>query len=292
MSRRGLPKKFKPARELHYVEALLEKAAQPVIRMVPIDRIDPNPWQPRQDLGDLEELARSIREKGLLEPILVRPHGERYQVVAGERRLRACQMAGLTEVPCIELDISNSEMLEIALIENLQRKDLDPFEEADAYHRLIEEFGYTHAELARVLGKARSTITEVLRLREIPEPIRDLCRAHGILSRRQLLTIARQPDVAAMRLCVEEMRRAATPSGSPAPSRSESSPSADRTPSAPAERRRAYAPRRPFVYRDPFGVFELRMRFYRGTYTVDAIRTALQQVIDAIDRGEIRTDET
>ncbi len=289
MSRRGLPKKFKPAKELHYVEALLEKAAQPVIRMIPVDRIDPNPWQPRQDFGDLEELARSIRDRGLLEPILVRPHGERYQVVAGERRLRACQMAGLTEVPCIELEISNSEMLEIALIENLQRKDLDPFEEAEAYHRLIEEFGYTHAELARVLGKARSTITEVLRLREIPEPIRAMCRAHGILSRRQLLTIARQPDVAAMRFCVEEMRRASSPAGASATARAASSPSTARSPSA--ERQRTPASRRPFVYRDPFGVFELRMRFYRGTYTADAIRAALQQVIDAIDRGDIRTDE-
>lgn len=280
MSKRGLPRDLSLDKDLHYVEALLERTPRPVVRMIPIDRLDPNPWQPRQDFGDLEELAESIRTKGLLAPILVRPRGDRYQVVAGERRLRACRMAGLTEVPCIEVDVSDSEMLEVALIENLQRKDLDPFEEAEAYRRLMDEFGYTHAEMARVLGKARSTITETLSLLAIPDEIRALCRRHGITSRRQLLTVARQPDPIAMRLCVQEIiqgQRGRVEKVETAPA---SRP--DRRPSeGPTE------PERPpaglFVFRDPFGTFEVRIRFYRGQAEPDDVRRALAQVLAELE---------
>lgn len=274
MSKRGLPRDLNLGKDLHYVEALLERSPRPVVRMVPIDRLDPNPWQPRQDFGDLEELAESIRTKGLLTPILVRPRGDRYQVVAGERRVRACRMAGLTEVPCIEVDVSDSEMLEVALIENLQRKDLDPFEEAEAYRRLMDEFGYTHAEMARVLGKARSTITETLSLLNIPDDIRALCREHGIVSRRQLLTIARQPDPMAMRLCLQEIlrgqkARVEPPTGKVHPPEG---------PSAPEK-----PPAGLFVFRDPFGAFEVRVRFYRGQAEPDDVRRALTQVLAELE---------
>lgn len=276
MSKRGLPRDLSLEKDLHYVEALLERTPRPVVRMIPIDRLDPNPWQPRQDFGDLEELAESIRTKGLLAPILVRPRGERYQVVAGERRLRACRMAGLTEVPCIEVDVSDSEMLEVALIENLQRKDLDPFEEAEAYRRLMDEFGYTHAEMARVLGKARSTITETLSLLVIPDEIRALCRQHGITSRRQLLTIARQPDPMAMRLCVQEIVRGQRGRVEPTAAGGK-----DRRPEGPTGSENP--PSGLFVFRDPFGTFEVRVRFYRGQAGTEAVRQALSQVLAELE---------
>lgn len=276
MSKRGLPRDLSLEKDLHYVEALLERTSRPVVRMIPIDRLDPNPWQPRQDFGDLQELAESIRTKGLLAPILVRPRGERYQVVAGERRLRACRMAGLTEVPCIEVDVSDSEMLEVALIENLQRKDLDPFEEAEAYRRLMDEFGYTHAEMARVLGKARSTITETLSLLVIPDEIRALCRQHGITSRRQLLTIARQPDPMAMRLCVQEIVRSQRGRVEPtAAGGKDRRPEGQTGPENP--------PSGLFVFRDPFGTFEVRVRFYRGQADTEAVRRALAQVLAELE---------
>ncbi|MCS7311933.1 MAG: ParB/RepB/Spo0J family partition protein [Acidobacteria bacterium] len=276
MSKRGLPRDLSLDKDLHYVEALLERTPRPVVRMISIDRLDPNPWQPRQDFGDLEELAESIRTKGLLAPILVRPRGDRYQVVAGERRLRACRMAGLAEVPCIEVDVADSEMLEIALIENLQRKDLDPFEEAEAYRRLMDEFGYTHAEMGRVLGKARSTITETLSLLAIPEEIRALCRQHGITSRRQLLTIARQPDPMAMRLCVQEIVRGHRGSVETAAGGRKDRPS-----ESPTESERP--PGGLFVFRDPLGTFEVRVRFYRGQAESEDVRRALAQVLAELE---------
>lgn len=277
MPKRGLPRDLKLKKGLHYVEALLEKTAQPVIRMIPVDRITPNPWQPRQDFGDLEELAESIRQHGLLEPIIVRPIEDGFQLVAGERRLRASRLAGLEEVPCIEIDATDQQMLEFALIENLQRKDLDPFEEADAYQQLIDEFGYTHAELARVLNRSRSTVTEILSLRHIPPEIRALCREKGILTRKELLTIARQPDRMAMRLCFEELLRSREAPVSPEPVSAEEK---ERRPRA----RRSAAHQ--FLYRDPFGRFEVRVRLYRGRNSTSAIREALTEALESLAARE------
>src|SRR5262247_4945078 len=119
--------------------------------MIPIDKLAPNPLQPRIEIGDLTELVSSIKEKGVLEPLLVRPSdvGGRYMIIAGERRYRASIEAGLTEVPCIELDVDDKAVAEISLIENLQRKDLTPFEEADGLQALADRFGYKHEDIAR-----------------------------------------------------------------------------------------------------------------------------------------------
>src|SRR5215471_8901114 len=116
----------------HYVEALSTVTTDPVGRMVPIDLIDPNPGQPRQVMGDLSELMASIAEKGILEPLLVRQRGERFQIIAGERRYQAAIQVGLRELPVVVRDVDEAETLELALIENLQRKDLTAFEEAEA----------------------------------------------------------------------------------------------------------------------------------------------------------------
>ncbi|HYG59220.1 MAG TPA: ParB/RepB/Spo0J family partition protein [Symbiobacteriaceae bacterium] len=131
--------------------------------------IDANPRQPRKsfDSARLEELAASIREHGVVQPIVVRPRGERYEIVAGERRWRASQIAGLAKIPALVRDFSEAETMEIALIENLQREDLNPLEEAEAYRVLLEEFQLTQDELARRLGKSRPQITNTLRLLQL-----------------------------------------------------------------------------------------------------------------------------
>lgn len=139
------------------------------IQDLEIKAIVPNPKQPRKsfDQSKLEELAASIREHGVVQPIVVRPRGERFEIVAGERRWRASQLAGLSKVPALVRDFSEAETMEIALIENLQREDLNPLEEAEAYKVLLEEYQLTQDELARRLGKSRPQITNTLRLLQL-----------------------------------------------------------------------------------------------------------------------------
>jgi ParB family chromosome partitioning protein len=163
--------------------------------MIPVDQIRPNPDQPRKALGDLRELTESIREKGVLEPLLVRfvPREDCYYIISGERRYHASRAAGLREVPAIEKMADDAETLEIALIENIQRKDLTPFEESDGLQRLAEQFDYTHDDVAKKIGKSRSSVSEILFLKNIPEPIRKRCIESGVLARTLLLQIAKQP---------------------------------------------------------------------------------------------------
>jgi ParB family transcriptional regulator, chromosome partitioning protein len=154
-------------------------AARPTDRL-PIERIRPNPDQPRRDFDEkeLEDLAASIREKGVIQPLIVRPvPSGGYEIVAGERRWRAAQRAGLHDLPAVIRDISDSEMLEIAIIENIQRADLNPLEEAQGYRQLMDRFGHTQERLAEALGKSRSHIANLLRLLTLPEPVLELLRA-------------------------------------------------------------------------------------------------------------------
>jgi ParB family chromosome partitioning protein len=143
--------------------------------MVPIEQLAPSPHQPRRrfDEAELDSLADSMRRHGLLQPLLVRPAGDgRYEIVAGERRWRAAQRAGLDEVPVLVRELGERDTLEIALVENVQRKDLTALEEADGYRRLIEEFGHTQDEIATALGKSRSHVANTMRLLALPEPVR------------------------------------------------------------------------------------------------------------------------
>ncbi len=209
MSKRGLPSNFKLRHDLHYVELLTNKAqGAPIGRMIPIDKLAPNPSQPRIDIGDLTDLIASIKEKGVLEPLLVRPCdvGGRFVIISGERRFRASLEAGLTELPCIEMDVDDRAVAEISLIENLQRKDLTPFEEADGLQALAQRFGYTHEEMARKIGKSRTSITESLSLAGIPPEIRELCRRADITSKSMLLQIVRQPTEEEMRQFVHRIK--------------------------------------------------------------------------------------
>lgn len=195
-----------------------EQGAGPLGRLIPARHVHPSPDQPRHRLGDLDPLVASIRDHGLLQPILVRKLGEKdYQIIAGERRFRAAVRAGLDVIPCIEREATSRERLELALVENLLREDLSPFEEAEACEGLVKDHGHTHASLARELGRSRVSVTESLTLLRIPARIRDLCQAGGIVSRRQLLKVARQADGAAMESAVNLMARglSVTPKRSP-----------------------------------------------------------------------------
>jgi len=190
----GLPKSLDMRHNGHFVDLISKRSTGPQIRMIPIDKIDPNPQQARNELGEIHELMASIKEKGILEPILVRPRRGRYEIIAGERRYIASKRLGLTEMPAIEKNVEDNEAMEIALIENLQRKDLDFFEEADGLQSLADVYGYNHQQIAQKIGKARSTITETLNLGKIPKDIRELCKEYHITSRSTLIEIAKQKN--------------------------------------------------------------------------------------------------
>jgi len=148
------------------------------VQQIPLELIEPNPYQPRQHFDEekLQELAQSIAELGLLEPVLVRRTGQTYQLIAGERRVRAARIAGLSEVPALVKDFGDLEVMQVALIENLQREDLNPIEEAEGYQRLIEEFGFTQSQAAQAVGRKRSSIANALRLLNLEESEKQMVR--------------------------------------------------------------------------------------------------------------------
>ncbi len=202
----GLPANRRMRHDRHFVDELAQRMGEGIGRMVRITAITSNQDQPRSSLGALEDLQSSIDKHGVLEPLLVRRLDDgRYELVSGERRFHAAMAVGLTEVPCIELDVSDQLALEIALIENLQRKDLTAFEEADGYRTLIEKYDYTHEEVGQAVGRSRVTVTESLRLLAIPEAIRNLCRHADITAKGVLLEIARAPDEDSMERLVREI---------------------------------------------------------------------------------------
>jgi len=200
----------------HYVEALAASAGTPIGRMVSIEQIDPNPNQPRQVMGDLSELMASIAEKGIIEPLIVRQRGDRFQIVAGERRYQAAVQVGLRELPVVISDADEAEMLELALIENLQRENLNPVEEARAFKRLGDEFHLSQEDIATRVGKTRSAVTNSIRLLQLPPSVLaqlesgELSAGHG----RSLLGLdspaaqtALAKDAAARRLSVRDTEK-------------------------------------------------------------------------------------
>jgi ParB family chromosome partitioning protein len=257
--------------DAHYVEALSVSSGTPVGRMVPIEQIDPNPNQPRQVMGDLSELMASIAEKGVIEPLIVRQRAGRYQIIAGERRYQAAVQVGLRDLPVVVRDVDDNEVIELALVENLQRKDLTPFEEAEALHALAERCGYTHEDLARKLGKSRTSVTESLTLNQMPEEVKNLCRLADITSKSLLLQIVRQSDPRKMTALVEKMARegintrqqlrAVAPPSKPKPGRP-----------------RAYV----FSYKAPTKDFNLKLQFRRSQVERDEIIKALMDIIQEL----------
>ncbi len=203
---KGLPQEKKVKRDLHFVEELFSARTETVGRYIELKKIDVNPFQPRKDFGDLSDLVYSIKEKGVLEPILVRPNKGRYEIIAGERRYQASKIAGIKQIPCIEVEVDDGGSLEISLIENLQRKNLDPFEEAAALQNLCQYFEYTHEQVAKRIGKSRTSITEILSLNRIPENIKEMCRHADIDSKSMLLQIARLDNENDMILLIEKIK--------------------------------------------------------------------------------------
>jgi len=161
----------------------LEEKDENAISYVNIARIKRNPMQPRQnfDRKKLEELIASIKEKGVLQPVLVRAKDGDFELIAGERRFRAAEALGLTEIPVIIRNVSDVDALELSLIENIQREELNPIEEANAYQRLVEEFGFSQDEVAKAVGKDRTTITNTIRLLALPRRVQEMV-LHGELS--------------------------------------------------------------------------------------------------------------
>jgi ParB family transcriptional regulator, chromosome partitioning protein len=265
--RRGLPETIAMRHDQHYVEALAASAGTPIGRLIPIDLIDPNPHQPRQVMGDLSELMASIAEQGILEPLVVRQRGGRFQIVAGERRYQAAVQVGLRELPVVIRDVDETEMLELALIENLQRKDLTPFEEAEALHGLAERCGYTHEDLARRLGKSRTSVTESLTLNGMPEDVRNLCRLADISSKSLLLQVVRQDTPEKMTALIE---RIASQGGTATRQQLR-----DAVAKPKAGRPKHYV----FAYHPPTKAFNLKLSFTKSRATRDEIIDALEAIL-------------
>ncbi len=183
----------------------LKKTITGGVYEIPLDKIQPNPYQPRKyfDETALAELAESIKQNGVIQPIVIRQGDDNeLYLVAGERRLKAAQLAGLSNIPAI---LTEGNPIEISLIENLQRENLKPVEEAEALDKMINEFSYTQEQLAHVIGKARSTVTEILSLNRLPDPVKDECRRADI-SRRVLIEVAKQKTPEKMTALFEKVK--------------------------------------------------------------------------------------
>jgi ParB family chromosome partitioning protein len=245
--------------------------------MVPIELLDPNPSQPRQVMGDLSELKASIAEKGVIEPLIVRQRGGRYQIIAGERRYQAASQIGLRELPVVIRDSDDTEVIEVALIENIQRRDLGPFEEAEAMLALARRCAYTHEDLARRLGKSRTAVTESLAIAEMPEDVRKLCRLADISSKSLLLQIVRQQTPQKMVALIEQLTR----DGKGAVTR-EQARKAAAAKAAKVGRPKAFV----FQYRPPAKTFNLRLQFRKSDVDRTEVIAALEAIIDELRKSK------
>ncbi len=243
-----------------------------VLKYIPVELIDPGISQPRDFLGDLDELVESIKAKGIIEPLIVRPRGERYEIVSGERRYRAAIKAGLREVPCIIMEVDDREAIEIALVENLHRKDLTVFEEAEAYRVLVEVYGYTHAQVAERIGKARSTVTELLTIANMPPRIMQLCKDLGIETKSVLLQIAKLRDERKM----EEMARRVATEGLTRDQVREIT-------SKPKKERKQRSHR--FRFSPPSGEFTLTINFKKPQVSREEIISALRKALEELEKA-------
>ena len=282
LKKAGLPVTLKMRHDAHYIEQLTSYSGAAVGRMIRTDEIRPNPEQPRKALGDLRELTESVREKGVLEPLLVRFIASEgcFYIISGERRYHAARAAGLREVPCIEKSVDDAETLEIALIENIQRKDLTGFEEADGLHRLAAQFEYTHEDMAKKIGRARSSVTETLSLRNIPESLRKKCIENGVISKSVLLQIARQPTEKKM----VEMFQRILQGGL---TRDE----------ARRERREEQAgPQRPqpfiFHFEPQDETFKFRIQFKKSHVSRDELISTLREILSQLEGSSTEADST
>ena len=278
MSKRiGLPVTLKMRHDAHYVETLTSFSGASIGRMIPLDKVRPNPDQPRKALGDLRELTDSIREKGVLEPLLVRfiPREDTYYIISGERRYHASKAAGLHELPCIEKIADDAETLELGLIENLQRKDLTPFEEADGLQRLATHFDYTHDDIAKKIGRARSSVTETMSLTVIPDAVRKECIERGIFSKSLLLQVSRQPNEKKMHEMVHRIAQGGLTRDEARKARKQGS--------GPDSRPQPFL----FDYRAQDDAFHVRVQFRKSHVSREELSAALRTILREIESGSI-----
>jgi ParB family chromosome partitioning protein len=271
--------------DTHFVDELTTRHNDPIGLMVALEAIEPDPGQPRSTMGDLDDLASSIAERGILEPILVRPLPDagpiQYRIISGERRFRAAQQVGLSEVPAIIFEVDADEALEIALIENLQRKDLTPFEEADGYKALADRHQYTHQEIASAVGRSRSLVSETLKLLEMPPRVRQAAESLAIDSRSLLLEIVRG-SAGDERAMLGMLEQAAAGELSRDDVRSETK----------RQKSRATARRKPYVFkfRSPDKTFNLALSFRRTEVDrgdlISALETILGELKAAAEEAE------
>ncbi len=276
--KRGLPTTARMRHDHHFVEQLAVRHAEGIGQNIAVDSLIPNRRQPRQLFEAIDELVASIREVGVLEPLLVRREPQGFQIISGERRYRAAVEAGLDKVPCIVLDVDDAQVLTIALIENLQRQDLSPFEEAEGLRALVEQFDYTHEQVAKKIGKARTSITETLSLSDIPGPLRERLETAGVMTKSILLEVARieDPDEQdeIVRRIIDEgltrdelraLRRGDTEAAA-----------ADEAVSSPADQGRR------ITYRSGTGI-TLTLYLNRSEITVPEIQQTLREAIEELD---------
>jgi len=275
--KRGLPETLRMRHDEHYVEALAASAGDPVGRIVPIELLDPNPNQPRQVMGDLSELMASVAEKGIIEPLIVRQRGARYQIIAGERRYHAAVQVGLRDVPVIVREVDDAEVMELALVENLQRKDLSPFEEADGLKTLAETYGYTHEKMAEKIGKSRTSLTETVSLAAMPEEVRQLCRLADINAKSLLLQIVRQSEPKKMVALIERLQQEG-----PTRAAARRLVREDKS-TTPKGRPRHYV----FRYQPKEKSFQLALRFGKAQVPREEVVRALQAVIEDLVREDV-----
>jgi len=201
---------FLEGKERKGAEELAPREEQPLpagdeVQLIPVEQIDASRYQPRQNFGaaELQELARSIAQYGVLQPVIVREKGDRFELIVGERRLRAAKEAGLKEIPALVRRASEEEAAVLALVENLQRQDLDFFEEAAAYERLLTEFGLTQAGLAERLGRSQSTVANKLRLLRLPPSVREAIQTAGLSERHARALLGLDSEVEQLRVVRE-----------------------------------------------------------------------------------------
>ena len=179
----------------------------PGLLMLDVDRIQPSQYQPRSDFAGLEGLVESIRENGLVQPVVVRQEGERYELIAGERRWRAAQLAGMMRIPAVVRKVGQDRVLELALVENIQRKDLNPIEEARAYDLLIGQMNLSQAEVAKRVGRERSSVANSLRLLKLPEQVQKMLQDGGLSSGHAKAIVAISDAATQIRVADEVVKR-------------------------------------------------------------------------------------
>lgn len=272
--RRGLPTSKRMRHDAHYVDNLVFREGEVVGRMLALEDIYPNPDQPRKHFSDIDSLAASIQEQGVIEPLIVNKERAGYMIISGERRYRASKQVGLEQVPCVIKNLDKNQIMEVALVENLQRKDLHPFEEADGLKELSKTYNYTHEFIAKKIGKSRTTVTETLTLAELPDEVRKAAQEAGITAKSMLLSVARLDGVEAQLEMIERIASGADRNEVRARSKKQ-----DRS--------------KPFVYRfkPTDKSFSVNLKFKKSEVTqlemIDALEGVLQQLREEAAASEV-----